>query len=283
MELGVGIRGKVTCTLRCAITGDVIEETVYDNIQTNFSRNAHAQWINGTSTQTLPPPSKIQLGNGSGTPAVTDTTLWAPVSGTLYQCDTIQTVQTYYAQYVKTYQASDPAGQFTEVGLLDAAGNMWGHVAINQYKSSQQLLTIQWQVYYTYDSTIPSSVMSAYAMAAFAKWMTGTANSGTGALLPPTQIILGTGSGTPSINDTALFSSVAASLKTCDLLQTNMTTHTAYFAHTYNQSDPSGTFTEMGLQDAAGNLWSHSLLNPTATRSGANLLTAQSALSFQAS
>lgn len=283
LDIGIGIHGRVTCTLIDAETNEVVSGMVYENIQTNFSRNAFAQWVAGVSTLGLPPPTKIQLGNGIGTPSVADPALFAPISGTLYTCDSIQTVQTYYAQFIRTYTSTDPSGQYTEVGLFDAAGNLWGHVAINQFKSAQQLLTVQWQVYFTYDSTIQSSVMTNYALTVFPKWMTGTPSSGAGAVIPPTQIILGTGSGVPTVNDSALFSPVSATLKTCEYLQTNLYSHLAYFGHTFNSSDPAGTFTEMGLQDTNGNLWAHSLLNPTATRSGTNFMTALSTLSFQAS
>lgn len=279
MELGV--KGIVTCTLK-DLDGNILEKKVYHNIQTNFSRNALASWITGVSTQSLPPPTSIQLGNGVGTPSGSDTALFSPFAGTLSLCDTIQTVQTYYAQFVKTYQATDPVGQYTEVGLFDAAGNLWGHVNINQYKSNQQLLTIQWQVYFTYDGSVQNSLMTSYALSALAQWMTGTPNVGANALIPPSQIILGSGSGTPSINDTSLFSPVAGTIKTCEYIQTSSSGQ-SYFGHTYNSSDPAGTFTEMGLQDTNGNLWTKSILNPAPTRSGNNVLSASTSLNFIAS
>lgn len=282
-SLSIGVHGIVTCTLRDAETNEVISETVYDNIQTNYSRNALAQWITGTSTQTLIPPTQIQLGNGLGTVSGTDTALFSPIAGTLSACDSIQRVQTYYAQFIKTYNSTDPSGQYTEAGLLDTNGNLWGHVNINQFKSNQQTLTVQWQVYFTYDSTIQGSVLTNYALSTFAKWMTGTPNVGAGAVIPPTQIIVGSGSGTPSVSDTALFSPVSGTLKTCEYSNANLTSHYAALGHTYSASDPSGTFTECGIQDTNGNLWTHSMLNPSVTKSGTYVMSVVSTLSFTAS
>ena len=99
-----------------------------------------------------------------------------------------------------------------------------------------------------------------YLLQTIIKWLTGTANSGSGALLPPTQIQLGNGTGTPTAADTGLWAPITGTLKTCDFIQPYQTYYGQY-SLTYQTSDPSGNYTEVGLLDTSGKLWAHVSVN----------------------
>lgn len=139
-----GFIGIVRTKTIDAKTLKVVAEKEYRNKINNYLLQSIVKWLTGGGA--VIPPTQISLGNGIGTPAATDTGLWAPIAGTLKVADYIQVYQTYYAQYAHTYQATDPSGNFTEILLSDTNGNPWCHVAVNDYKSSSQLYTVQWQI-----------------------------------------------------------------------------------------------------------------------------------------
>jgi hypothetical protein len=73
----------------------------------------------------------------------------------------------------------------------------------------------------------------------------------------PSQMELGTGSGTPARTDTDLWSPAAATLKPLSAMQVYLQYYMQYIC-TWQTSDPiQGTWTELGLKDAGGNLWAH--------------------------
>lgn len=56
------------------------------NISLNGEFSAISQWmaaVNNTGYNPVAPPSQIQLGSGSGIPAITDTSCFAPIAGTV--------------------------------------------------------------------------------------------------------------------------------------------------------------------------------------------------------
>ena len=97
-------------------------------------------------------PTRIELGNGTPTYPLTttdptDTTLWAASAPTLKVCDFAVVWLSYYSQYSVTYQTGDAVGTWTECGLLDINGNLWSHVALNNFvKLNTQTVTVQWQI-----------------------------------------------------------------------------------------------------------------------------------------
>ena len=106
-----------------------------------------------------------------------------------------------------------------------------------------------------------------FARSAFAQWAAGQAanwSTAVGAIVPPSYIALGNGSGTITPNDTVLFAEVASTRKACSYRQVYQQYYALYNA-SYQTSDPTGTFTEAGLFDAAvgGNLWAHVAINVT--------------------
>ncbi|MDI3341836.1 MAG: hypothetical protein QJR03_15020 [Sphaerobacter sp.] len=149
MRDALGLVGIVTVTVRDS-AGRLVWRAEYRNTVTNYARQAIAAWLAGTANAgqtTAPPPSMTALGTGTGTPAPTDTALWAEAAGTRKTCAFVQTYQTYYAEWSTQYLTTDPAGTFTEAGLLDANGNLWAHVSMSVSKTSSQTLTLDWKFY----------------------------------------------------------------------------------------------------------------------------------------
>lgn len=129
--------------------GCLIYDKTFKNQLTNYARSASAKMWIGTQVLT---PSHIQVGVGSPTLPYTsvdptDTTLWTPLAETLRLCDFAAVWLTYNTQYSVTYQQAEANVAWTELGLLDAAGNLWSHVAVVDFtKDPGETVTVQWQV-----------------------------------------------------------------------------------------------------------------------------------------
>lgn len=255
-----------TGTIRATVSnidGSVSSVKDYYNTDTVYMQSTVAKWLTGITTTTAsPPPTQIGAGTGSGTPSPTDTVLWSPLAGTQRECDSITPTQGYYAQYNTTYNPAngDPTGAYTEVGLFDVDNNMWAHAVINEYLSTGQTLTIQWMILVQADTTNQLCTVTNYMLVSIVNWLTGT--STTQSQIPPTQVELGTGSGTVTPSDTALWSPVTGTLANCDYLYVN-TQYSTFFGHTYTQGAITGSFTECGLLDTSGNLWMHGVVTIT--------------------
>ncbi|UJF36625.1 hypothetical protein [Paenibacillus hexagrammi] len=268
MNNGYSLVGIVEVTVTNA-DGSVESKKVYNKI-TNYAKKSLAKWLSGspnTGTGAVLPPTVIAAGNGTPPygvtgPLATDTALWSEMTGTRKSCDQIMVTQAYYAQYNLAYQMSDPEGYYNELGLFDANGNLWAHVAIDQYKSASQTLTIQWMVYMIADTSNSFAVVTNFMRTAFASWMSGVSNvSGqVGAVPPPTRIQVGTGTGRVSSADTALWNPIPSLERACQTIQV-VSSYNVLFALTYASIDPSGTYTEMGWVDGSGNLWFHAGIN----------------------
>lgn len=120
---------------------------VKHNKVTNYARAYMVQMLTGTAVPIVL-PSKMELGTGSGTPAATDTDLWAPAVATLKPLSVLQVYLTYYVQFVCTWNTADPVqGTWTEVGLKDANGNLWAHGAMSAFTvNAGEMLVGQWAV-----------------------------------------------------------------------------------------------------------------------------------------
>lgn len=144
-----GFIGIVRTATLDAKTLKVVRAKEYRNKINNYLLQTIVKWLTGTANSgqgALLPPTQIQLGSGTGIPTASDTGLWSPIAGTLKTCDFIQPYQSYYGQYSVTYQTTDPSGNYTEIGLFDANGNLWAHVSVNDNKSSSQLYSVQWLI-----------------------------------------------------------------------------------------------------------------------------------------
>jgi hypothetical protein len=248
--------------------GNIVSEKTVHNTETNYMRQAVAQWLAGVSNGIVVPPTVIGAGNGTGTPSPTDTSLWSPIAGTTRTVDSITLTRNYYAQFNINYQITDPTGNYTELGLFDSNGNMWAHVSINEYKDVGQMLSVQWMVYMVADTSNPSAIVTNYTRSAVAQWMTGVPNNLGGPLPYPSQIQLGTGTGTPQVGDTSLWAPDATTLRNCDSVG-NSDPYTAFYAVNF-QDNSSGSWSEVGLLDSTGNLWAHGTLS--STKSASNYL-----------
>lgn len=102
--------------------------------------------------------------------------------------------------------------------------------------------------------TVYENMPMNYGLTGMCTWLTG------GTITRPSQIELGTGTGTVAATDTALWSATANTLKTAQVQQV-YNSNTAEWNATYNPGDPSGTFTEAGLFDTNSNLWAHVVID----------------------
>lgn len=102
---------------------------------------------------------------------------------------------------------------------------------------------------------IHKNQLTTYARSASAQMWTGNA------IATPNSIQVGNGSPTvPRVgvdpSDTALWAPMAGTLRVCDFTSVWLT-YTTQYSITYQQSDANGDWTEIGLFDKNGNLWSH--------------------------
>lgn len=121
------------------------------NKVTDYARTYIVQMILNQVSYPLIVPSKMELGTGTSTqgPQGSDTDLWSPVAGTLKGVTTSQQYLTFYAQYICSWQTSDPiVGTWTEIGLKDANGNLWAHSQLTSALPVNvgEMLVGQWQV-----------------------------------------------------------------------------------------------------------------------------------------
>lgn len=118
------------------------------NTVTNFARQQIVSILTN-SVSSIIPPSKMELGTGSGTPSASDTALWSPSAPTMKQCSSIQAYLTYYAQFITTWLSTDSIqGSWSEVGLFDSNNNLWAHSAIplGVSISTGDAMACQWSI-----------------------------------------------------------------------------------------------------------------------------------------
>lgn len=91
----------------------------------------------------------------------------------------------------------------------------------------------------------------------------------------PTQMQLGTGSGSPSASDTDLWSPATNTLKQCSSIQPYLTYYAQYICTWLSSDNIQGSYSEIGIKDTSGKLWNHSALTSTITVATGEALTAQ--------
>lgn len=119
------------------------------NTVTNAYLQAVMQWsggVNNVGQNPVPFAGYTELGTGSGTPAVTDKSLFAPVSATFQSCLAISllTSPANTEQWISVYTANP--GTYTEVGLLTADGALYAHLMTSVTISSGNQTSITWQI-----------------------------------------------------------------------------------------------------------------------------------------
>lgn len=115
-----------------------------------------------------------------------------------------------------------------------------------------------------------------YQFQALAKWIAGINNSGQNAVLPPTQIMYGSGTGTPVVSDTGPFTPIPGSLTNLSYAQANTP---ANGTTTLVFQTPAGIvttqITEAFLRDVNGNGFGHLNFGSPFTPSPTETITTQ--------
>lgn len=91
---------------------------------------------------------------------------------------------------------------------------------------------------------------SNHLRSSIAQWLVGVNNTGYNPVAPPSMIALGTGTGTTA----AQFVEVPGTRKACSSRMV-VAGYYAQYTTVYTVNDPTGTFTQAALMDAAGNIW----------------------------
>lgn len=145
----VGLMGKVRAVTQDKY-GNVVADTGWiENQQTDWAASAVAQWyagVNNTGYNPVKPPNYMELGTGTGTPAHTDTALFTESPATNQQCSVVSASTnqaTFVCQY---YGTSTNAGTYTEAGLKDSDGHLFGHLMATISIQQGLSTTVTWVV-----------------------------------------------------------------------------------------------------------------------------------------
>lgn len=113
-----------------------------------------------------------------------------------------------------------------------------------------------------------------YALQSIARWIGGANNSGYQAVVPPTQIELGDGSGTPSPSDAGLFSPISGTIATYSYVQLDTpSAGTTTFVFQIAAGIVTGQVTESLMRDIDGNGWYHTMFPAPFTPSNTQNIT----------
>lgn len=121
------------------------------NISLNGEFSALSQWmagVNNTGNNPVAPPTQIQLGSGSGTPAVTDTACFTPIAGTLTTMVAAQANTPSAGTTTFTFQiaAGVVTTEVTEAFLRNTSGLGFAHTMFGTAftPTSTETINIQW-------------------------------------------------------------------------------------------------------------------------------------------
>lgn len=145
----ITVAGRVRVVQREYQTGRIVADTGWSaNTVTNGYLAALTAWAVGTPNGIpgVPPATQTILGTGTGTPAVTDTALFAPDTATILACASRVVLPTpaNTAQWVSVYTA--PLGTYSECGLTTADGTLYAHKLATITISSDSQTTVTWQI-----------------------------------------------------------------------------------------------------------------------------------------
>lgn len=150
LQEGLVLSGRVRVQAHDAQGNLVWDGGWLPNKLTNYMANVLAQWltgVNNTGYNPVLPPLYVEAGTGSGTPAPTDTNLFTPVSATYGRTSIQDTPSNGVAEFVSQYYGdANNSGDYTEVGLFDANGNMFAHTMYSFSIASGQTTTITWDI-----------------------------------------------------------------------------------------------------------------------------------------
>lgn len=150
------ILDNVTTTLVDIATGKTRSFRAH-NIPCNGQFSALSQWVSGLvgniGYNNLPPPSQIEYGNGTGTPAVTDTGPFSLINGSLTDLSYAQanTPQLGTTTLVFQTAAGIITGQITEAFLRDTSSRPWGHLMYGApfTPGATENITTTWEITYS--------------------------------------------------------------------------------------------------------------------------------------
>jgi hypothetical protein len=148
MEITEGLKWNGIVDLFVIKNNKIIRKMQVHNTVTNYARQYMVYMLTNVISYPLLIPSKMELGTGTGTPAGTDTDLWTPASATLKLISNMQPYQSYFAQYVCTWQTTDSIqGTWTEIGLKDTNNNLWAHASLPSFViNTGEMLVAQWAI-----------------------------------------------------------------------------------------------------------------------------------------
>ena len=151
IQEGIKIVENVRITLTDVVTG-ATRSFLSHNIALNYSFSAFSQWIAGANNQgqnAVFAPSVVALGSGTGTPAVTDTGLFAAISGATASLSYVQANSPAAGTTTFVFQiaAGIVAVQVTEALMSDRNGSPWFHTMFSAAftPAGTESITIQWQ------------------------------------------------------------------------------------------------------------------------------------------
>lgn len=147
----LAIHGRVRVVTRRRSDDALLRDSGWcPNTVTNAALAALVQWLTGTGNigyAAAPYPNYVELGTGSGTPAPTDTALFAPVAATNTQVAILQPSASNPAQaeWIVAFPSSVPTGTYTEAGLFTTNGTLFAHVAgLTIDLSASTTTSLQW-------------------------------------------------------------------------------------------------------------------------------------------
>lgn len=151
---GLTVTGRVRIITRRLTDGRILQDQTVPNQITYYAANVLAAWFTGTinrGPQAIHFPNYMELGTGSGTPSPSDTALFNGVSATSTPCTQLAVVNgtPNSPQWVAVWggaNAGTIAGTYSEVGLFDADGHLFAHVAgLTIEVSTSTTTAIEWQ------------------------------------------------------------------------------------------------------------------------------------------
>ena len=285
----LGVHGTVRTRLHDATTGLLVAEHVDENIETQTALNSIASWIVG-GANVVTPPTASYIALGSGYPNLltagqasfeTGLTGWAASSNcTIAQSSTVAWDGVYSMAMTASSAASMSASTTTGTGGIPVTGgNRYAASAHFQPATTARQVQVSIGWYDTNGNLLSTSVGDAIttetasvwtrayvedtapATAAYAAVVVTVVSAGNGevhyvdgvqleaAWDGPSAWAAGGQTGTPAITDTVMFAERYATRKQIDSGFTQQSL--AALLHTYQTTDPSGTFTEAGLWTGA--------------------------------
>ena len=149
------IKGRVRIVTH-ALDGRILRDIGWTPNQIcNGGAAAIAQWLTSTpnrgqSTVAVPYPAFMELGDGTGTPAPTDTDLFSPnVATNVHVTQSAPMAGSpLIAQWVGVWGPSYGPYSATEIGLLNSAGTLFAHLlaTIDLTASTSTSVAWQWQL-----------------------------------------------------------------------------------------------------------------------------------------